>query len=160
MRKYITPQSGFSAEEIEDTYQQVFATLFADGGQDLMNKFDPSKGQFYSFFMRSVQNAVVDVYRAAKREKRGPDAEHVELMDGAMDLEDGLLNAFEDVAGKDWLREVYRRLKERARSASVLQTFAGLSQGMKPIEIARATGLSPAAITRHMSVIRGVVESM
>ena len=135
--------------EAEDLVQDVFLLLWRKADQ-----FDPQRGSFKSWFMRTVRNYALDRIRSQGREQSILVAERV----------DALLRqaSHGDLAEKVRMREdsryllrALRALPDEQRLAIVLAYFGGLSQSMIAAQMGWPLGTVKKRIRLGMQKLRG-----
>lgn len=135
--------------EAEDLVQEVFLLLWRKAEQ-----FDPERGSFKSWFMRTVRNHAVDQIRSRGREQRLLVVERADII---------LRRASPvDPADEIWKRDHRRYLLERLRTlpdeqrrAIILAYFGGFSQSAIAAELGWPLGTVKKRIRLGLQKLRG-----
>jgi RNA polymerase sigma factor (TIGR02999 family) len=102
---------------------------------------------FLAYAARTMRSVVVDTVRAAQRERRGGDVQHVTL---ATDVVGGLALAEEEILDVDAALADLARLDERMARVVEMRYFVG----MKESEIAAALGVTDRTVRRDWEKAR------
>jgi RNA polymerase sigma factor (sigma-70 family) len=76
---------GRSAEDAEDTVQEIFLRLFA---KDLLQRVDANKGRFRSYLLAMARNVLSEQRKRESADKRGGDRQRVTLTESVATVED------------------------------------------------------------------------
>lgn len=135
--------------EAEDLVQDVFLQLWRKADQ-----FDPERGSFKSWFMRTIRNYAVDQIRSRGREQSLLVVERVDAI-----LRQG---SYVDMVEKVRMREdrryllrALRALPDEQRLAIVLAYFGGLSQSAIATEMGWPLGTVKKRIRLGLQKLRG-----
>lgn len=135
--------------EAEDLVQDVFLLLWRKAEQ-----FDPERGSFKSWFMRTVRNYAVDQIRSQGREQRLLVVERADAILRRASPGDPA----EDVWKRDHRRYLVRalhRLPDEQRQAIVLAYFGGFSQSAIAAELGWPLGTVKKRIRLGLQKLRG-----
>jgi RNA polymerase sigma factor (sigma-70 family) len=119
--KYVRLRWNRAAEDAQDLTQGFFAEMLE---RELLNRFDAGKSRLRSYLRLCVDSFVMNEYKAACRQKRGGEVQHLALDFSGADEELGTVDAaaiasaesLDEFFEKEWIRSLFALAVEELRA--------------------------------------------
>jgi RNA polymerase sigma-70 factor (ECF subfamily) len=116
---------GVSSPDAHDLVQGLMEKLWKNG--DFVDRLSPEGGRLRSFLLQSLRNWRNEIFRNETRQKRGGNADHLELMDSMSGPDSE--HSFDQL----WARSVLARACSSLRSEYLRKGRAGVFDNLLPL---------------------------